>query len=69
MRLSRAFSGTRSCEERRRKVRKVTEVSGCGVAHLVLVGAVLMASAVGLLGVDAVNVGPELNTRKQQYCA
>lgn len=31
--------------------------------HLVLVGAVLMASAVRLLGVDGVNMRPERNTR------
>lgn len=67
MRSSRAFSGWRSCEERRggrSEVGKVREVNGSGIAHLVLVGAVLMASAVGLLGVDGVNVGPEHNTSK-----
>lgn len=56
-------------EEEGSEVRKVKGVSGSGVAHLVLVGAVLMASTVGLLGVDGVNMGPELITRKNNKVA
>lgn len=50
----------------RSEVREVREVSSSGPAHLVLVGAVLMAGAVGLLGVDGVDVRPAHNTTTTQ---
>lgn len=62
--LQRAAQLPREAAEGGQRSERSREVSGCRVAHLVLVGAVLMSSAVRLLGVNGVNMRPERNTRK-----
>lgn len=49
-----------------RSERSERSVSSSGPTHLVLVGAVLMTGAVGLLGVDGVDVRPAHNTTTTQ---